>query len=223
MTEDKSLKQLIRARMAKTGESYTTSRRFFRKPKSKEMAKQTRKIRLVGENLVLRRFDEADMDLVQAGFQATADSDSSYDWFAQIKKVMSPEKYLRSQLERSGNIVENPGLQLQIFNRAEDAWMGYVAIYQARLNVSNASLDYYLLNQFWRKGIATEAVKLALSYCWDVGLHRIEATIDDDNAASIRFAEQLGMIYEGIRREGAFINGRWRDLRVYSTLVGEIE
>jgi ribosomal-protein-alanine N-acetyltransferase len=90
------------------------------------------------------------------------------------------------------------------------------------MNVLNASMDYYLLNQFWRGGIAAEAVKLALAHCWDIGPHRMEATIEGDNLPSIQFAEKLGMVYEGVRREGAFINGAWRYSRVYSKLVGEI-
>lgn len=47
-----------------------------------------------------------------------------------------------------------------------------------------------------------------LSYCWtDLGLHRVEAQVDVDNARSIRFAERLGMVYEGTQRHGAYVIG----------------
>ena len=58
--------------------------------------------------------------------------------------------------------------------------MGYVAIYDARWNVHSAAMDYYLLNQYWGKGVAARAVTAVLSYCWgDLGLHRVEATVDE--------------------------------------------
>jgi|TARA_B110000196_G_C20869135_1_gene531178 hypothetical protein len=109
MTADKSLKQLIRACMKKTGESYTTARLFFRKPVRKDMTKQTKKILLVGENLVLRHFTENDIDLFETGFNNQTISEDPHDWFAQNKQRLSPEKFFRSQLSCPGDIVETQG------------------------------------------------------------------------------------------------------------------
>ena len=50
-------------------------------------------------------------------------------------------------------------------------------------------------------------------------MHRIEAIIEEDNVRSLRFAERLGLQYEGIRRHGAHIDHKWRDMRVYSVLA----
>lgn len=95
-----------------------------------------------------------------------------------------------------------------------------LAIYDARWNVQSAAMDYYLLNQYWGQGVAARAVTAVLWYCWeDLGLHRVEASIQEQNSRSLRFIERLGLIYEGTRRHGAHINGRWRNLRVYSALA----
>lgn len=96
----------------------------------------------------------------------------------------------------------------EIFTRRGARWMGYVSVYNARWNVHSAAMDYYLLNQYWGQGIARQAVTGVLSYCWtDLGLHRVEAQVDVDNARSIRFAERLGMVYEGTQRHGAYVIG----------------
>ena len=124
------------------------------------------------------------------------------------------------KVQEAASIYGNPGLRFQILSRRGARWMGYVSVYNARWNVHSAAMDYYLLNQYWGQGIALQAVMGILSYCWtDLGLHRVEAQVDVDNRRSIRFAERLRLVYEGIRRDGAYVNRRWRDHRIYSALA----
>ena len=187
-------------------------------------------MRVDSANLILRPFRERDMDRFVEGMEGQTDAVDEYDWFGNIDAVIKRERranrrsafkmFVSSQDDVS--IFDNPGLRLQIFSRDTKCWMGYVAIYDARWNVESAAMDYYLLNQYWRRGVATEAVKATLGYCWDVlKLHRIEATIEEGNVRSLRFAESIGMTFEGIRRHGARINGQWKNLRVYSKLAIE--
>ena len=151
-----------------------------------------------------------------------------FDWFANIDAVVRRERTLSRRrfyanlvkAQEGATIYGNPGLRFQIFSRGPANWMGYVSIYDARWNVHSAAMDYYLLNQYWGQGIAAQAVKAALSYCWtDLGLHRVEATVEEDNTRSLRFTERLGLTYEGTRRHGAQIDRQWRNLRVYSALA----
>lgn len=190
------------------------------------MAKRRRK-QIGTDELTLRNFRERDFEIFDASLEEQAPPVDAYDWFANIDMIVKREcrlsrRHLFNELfkiQDSANIYGNPGLRFQIFGRISKKWMGYVAIYDARWNVQNAAMDYYLLNQFWGQGIATQAVKAALSYCWtDLELHRIEALVEKENIRSVKFTERLGMVYEGTRRQGAFINGKWRDLRVYSAI-----
>ena len=193
-----------------------------------EGEQQTPSMRIDCESLILRPFQEQDVDRFVEGMEAQSDPVDEYDWFANMDAFIKrdPQASRRSAFEmlvssqEDASILGNPGLRFQIFTRETECWMGYLAIYDARLNVESAAMDYYLLNQFWRRGVATEAVKAMLKFCWEVlRLHRIEATIEEGNVRSLRFAESIGMTFEGIRRHGARINGEWKNLCVYSELA----
>lgn len=187
-----------------------------------------RRKRVVSDNLVLRPFREADLGAFVEGMQGQGPPVDDFDWFGHMDASIgrSPRMSRRRMFklfvtsQQDASIFGNPGLRLQIFCRHRRSWFGYMAIYDCRWNVESAAIDYYVLNQHWRRGIASEAVRAALGYCWtELGLHRVEACIDERNVRSIRLAESLGMTFEGVRRHGARINGRWVNLRVYSELA----
>ena len=195
------------------------------------MAKRRRK-QIVTDDLTLRNFRERDFDAFVAGLDQQAPPVDEFDWLANIDAFIKRERRLSRRrlfadtlkLQESASIYGNPGLRFQIFSKGRVKWMGYVAVYDARWNVQSAAMDYYLLNQYWGQGVAARAVRAVLSYCWqDLGLHRVEATVQEDNTRSLRFAERLGLTYEGTRRHGAQINRRWRNLRVYSALATDPE
>jgi ribosomal-protein-alanine N-acetyltransferase len=49
-----------------------------------------------------------------------------------------------------------------------------------------------------------------------VKLHRLEAEILPHNKISIKLSKKLGMSYEGIRKKCLYINGEWKDHKVYA-------
>ena len=192
------------------------------------MARRKRRKRIVTDQLTLRNFVERDFDAVALGLEQQAPPLDEFDWFAGIDALVKRERGLSRKrlfrdflkVQEAASIYTNPGLRFQIFSRQGAKWMGYVSIYNARWNVHSAAMDYYLLNQYWGQGIAAEAVTAVLAYCWtDLGLHRVEATVDEENTRSVRFTERLGLVYEGTQRHGAHVNRRWRNQRVYSALA----
>ena len=59
------------------------------------------------------------------------------------------------------------------------------------------ALGYRLARRYWGRGYASEAAHATIDYGFNVlGLKRIVATIDPDNAASVRVAVKAGMVYE---------------------------
>ncbi len=191
------------------------------------MARKRRRKRVMTENLVLRPFAERDEAAFIAGLEGAAEPIDRFDQLVLMDAAarrggMGRRRQFRFLLkaQEGATMYGNPGLRFQIFTRRKSRWLGYVAIYEAKWNVHSAAMDYYLLNQYWGQGIAAEAVRGMLPYCWsDLGLHRIEAIIEEDNVRSLRFAERLGLSYEGTRRHGAHIDRKWRDMRVYSVLA----
>lgn len=76
----------------------------------------------------------------------------------------------------------------------------------------------------WGKGYATEARFIALRFAFEErGMHRIWATVLDDNIASIKMHEKCGYIREGEFRECVFKSGRFHNLICYSLLKEDFD
>uniref|UniRef100_J3LTM8 N-acetyltransferase domain-containing protein n=1 Tax=Oryza brachyantha TaxID=4533 RepID=J3LTM8_ORYBR len=67
-------------------------------------------------------------------------------------------------------------------------------------------------------GVATAALKRALATAFaDLpGVERVEALVDVDNAASRRALEKAGFHQEAVLRSYCVVNGRLRDMVIYS-------
>ena len=74
------------------------------------------------------------------------------------------------------------------------------------------------------RGLASDAVRTALGFgIGEMGLHRVEADVDPDNAASVRLLERLGFEYEGRLRDRWFtFYGEWKDSDIYGLLADDL-
>jgi len=89
-------------------------------------------------------------------------------------------------------------------------------------DLGEGNMGYCLNKDFWGRGYATEAANALLSFGFEtLNLHRIYATCDPENGASVRVLEKIGMTLEGRLRENIRIRGIWRDSRVYAILDHE--
>lgn len=71
-------------------------------------------------------------------------------------------------------------------------------------------------------GVTTAAVALAVDHCFaEVGLHRIEATVRPENAASLRVLAKLGFRQEGLFRRYLDVDGAWRDHLCFALTADE--
>ena len=67
-----------------------------------------------------------------------------------------------------------------------------------------------------------EALVRFVGYAFDdLGLHRLEADIDPDNAASARSLRRLGFVREGLLRERWIVNDTISDSEMYGLLRHE--
>ncbi|MGZ3699544.1 MAG: GNAT family N-acetyltransferase [Bdellovibrionota bacterium] len=101
-----------------------------------------------------------------------------------------------------------------------DHWVGWADVaVVSRGPLQFANLGYRILNRYWKKGYAREAVgALAKAALRDLHLQRLEAVIDPPNRASIALARSVGMKREGLRRKYYFQKGRFEDQVVYVAL-----
>jgi ribosomal-protein-alanine N-acetyltransferase len=76
----------------------------------------------------------------------------------------------------------------------------------------SAFLGYYAFARHERQGLMTEAMNAVLRHAFGpLGLHRIEANIQPDNAPSIALVQACGFLLEGYSPRYLQVGGRWRD------------
>lgn len=82
-----------------------------------------------------------------------------------------------------------------------------------------AELQWYVAPKHWGRGAATVATRLVLPYLFDVlGVHRVFATADPANEASVRTLERAGFRLEGHMRDYVLAHNGWRDRLLYALL-----
>ncbi len=84
-----------------------------------------------------------------------------------------------------------------------------------------AELGYYIAEEYWGKGIMTEAVKQICEYVFaGSDIIRIYAEPFAYNAASCKVLEKAGFQYEGTLRNNAVKNGKVIDMKMYLKIKG---
>ena len=106
----------------------------------------------------------------------------------------------------------------------DDKAVGSIGIFrQENIHRQTAELGYYIAENYWGKGIMTEAVTQICEYVFDKSdIIRIYAEPFAYNKASCRVLEKAGFQYEGTLRSNAVKNGKVIDMKMYSLLKTEI-
>lgn len=83
------------------------------------------------------------------------------------------------------------------------------------------SLGYWVAQDAAGHGIAPTAVVLMCEYAFGQGLHRVEVAIRPENSASLAVARKLDLREEGMRQSYLYIDGAWRDHRIFAATASE--
>jgi ribosomal-protein-alanine N-acetyltransferase len=116
---------------------------------------------------------------------------------------------------------EQTALPWVVASRTNEQMIGTCAIWNIDRPNHRAEIGYVLAPEWWGKGLTTEAVAAAVTFGFtNMGLHRIEAETDPENAASRRVLEKLGFVQEGHFREYYYnpVGERFTDKAVFSLL-----
>jgi RimJ/RimL family protein N-acetyltransferase len=82
-----------------------------------------------------------------------------------------------------------------------------------------AELGYFIGENYWSRGIMTEAVKQMTAYAFaNFPLQKVYATPFDFNTASQKVLEKAGFTREAILKKAAIKNGEIIDLHYYSII-----
>lgn len=87
----------------------------------------------------------------------------------------------------------------------------------------SAWIGYWVSSSATGGGVATGALALGLDHCFGpVMLHRVEATVRPENAASRAVLAKVGFREEGLLRRYLQVDGAWRDHVLVAITVEEV-
>lgn len=103
--------------------------------------------------------------------------------------------------------------------------------YRGQLTVGNVThgslksawIGYWVSREITGGGVATGALALGVDHCFGpVTLHRVEATVRPENAASRRVLAKVGFREEGLLSRYLNVEGAWRDHLLVAVTAEEI-
>jgi RimJ/RimL family protein N-acetyltransferase len=116
------------------------------------------------------------------------------------------------------------GYEFAVTLRTDGRLVGGCGLHAMSIENRSSFLGYCLHRGVWGNGYGTEAAAALLAFGFGrLGLHRMSATCDTENAASARVLEKVGMRREGHFRDDTRVRGRWRDSYLYAVLDHEWE
>lgn len=98
--------------------------------------------------------------------------------------------------------------------------VGNIGVFrQGNIHFKTAEIGYYIGEEFWNKGIATEAVRKTCDFVFNYSdIIRIYAKPFARNVASCKVLEKAGFLCEGTLRANAVKNGVVEDMKMYSII-----
>jgi RimJ/RimL family protein N-acetyltransferase len=100
-----------------------------------------------------------------------------------------------------------------------DELIGSASVWTTSPEHQVGELGYTIRRDCWGEGYATEVARLLVELGFgELGLERLAATCDPDNAASVRVLEKAGLRREGLLRGLYLVRGRRRDRVMFGRL-----
>lgn len=112
---------------------------------------------------------------------------------------------------------ENPDEPNYAIEVAGEAVGGIGLILGQDIDRRSAEIGYWLSEQYWGRGIVTEAVRALTEYAFATfDLCRIWANVFEWNPSSMRVLEKAGFVREGILHKAATKDGQTIDVVLYA-------
>jgi RimJ/RimL family protein N-acetyltransferase len=129
-------------------------------------------------------------------------------------------------ISRTSKEMNVPGtwFQFVLIDKESDLLIGDIGLHFLESDSDNKQIEigYTLDKTFRGKGYATEALIVIIDYLvFNLNKHRIIASIDPTNSASIKLIERLGFRKEAHFVKSLFFHGDWVDDVIYAILATE--
>jgi len=159
------------------------------------------------EDLCLRPSKLSD---AEGMFAMLSDAQSMKYWSTPpITDVNDALQVLREDLESDA---QGNSLCWAVTLRGQDEMIGKCILFQFNQAHHRAEIGFILNRDYWRQGLMHQALKAVIEFAFGtLELHRIEADVDPENAASLKVLEKLGFEREGLFHDRWLLYGEWVD------------
>jgi RimJ/RimL family protein N-acetyltransferase len=172
---------------------------------------------LKGRRVALRWLVPTD---VPALFEIFSNPDVMRYWSCPPYRTEDQARELLAAIERC--FAEKTLFQWGVAGLEDDRVIGTCTLSSVDANNLRAELGYALGRAHWGQGLMRDALDTLVGFAFEeLGMRRLEADVDPDNAASIRSLERLGFRREGYMRERWFVGGNVLDSLFYGLLRRE--
>lgn len=181
----------------------------------------SRPSRFETQRLILRPFE--DRDIIPFSTYRSDPEVARYQGWEAPYSIQQAEQFVAAEKTRQR---AQPGQWVQVAMelKATGEMIGDCAFYCLENDPRQAEIGFTLARSFQGQGYATEAITCLLDYLFgDLGLHRVRANCDPENAASARLLERVGMRHEGRFIESLWFKGGWVGEDWYALLRREWE
>ncbi|HEX9412198.1 MAG TPA: GNAT family protein [Ktedonobacterales bacterium] len=172
---------------------------------------------LTTDRLLLRSIQPHDAEALFAIF---SDADAMQFYGHLPHQSLGDTNALIAQIQ--ARYARREGLRWGITRKGDDRVIGSCSLHRFDAGFHHAETGYELQRASWSQGIMAEALTAILTYGFmELGLHRVEAVIDEANARSKGLLLKLGFTYEGTLRERYHFRDRFEDEHYYGLLKHE--
>jgi len=173
---------------------------------------------LSSDRIVLRQIESEDADKIFE-YRSQPEIYQFQSW--KPSTIQEVNDFITHRIVREPNI-KNSWFQLAIIEKETNALIGDVGLHFLPEEPDQVEIGITLRKESQGKGLATEVLRLVFDYLFiTLKKHRIIASVDPQNIASIRLMERLGMRKEAHFRKSLFMNGKWQDDMIYALLETE--
>ena len=173
----------------------------------------TKRTEIESNRLLLRPIIESDIESIFKGlshpdiikhygvsFDSLEATKEQMDWFAELEK-------------------KGTGMWFAVCSLDNKIFYGAGGLNDLSKEHKKAEIGFWLLTDFWGKGIMTEAMPLICNYGFDeLELHRIECFVESGNTNCKKAMAKLDFQHEGTMKDCEIKNGKFISLDIYSKI-----
>lgn len=186
-------------------------------PKTKRESTPYIKIQSTGRRLTLRPYKLSDFKALEASHISRLPPVDKFDEPVPTIKELDYKKYKKRVLRHRAHGKSGHHFIFGVFEKKTGAYVGQIDVFTINKRLRWANIGYHIQNQYFGKGYASEAGRLALQIVFNqLNFHRVEAGTELENKASQKVALKIGLRPEGVRKKFFPDNGGI-DMLFYAT------